>query len=68
MARKKSDSGPKKKAASSAEFVPVDSIKHTGQSRPNLPPRELAGFAAEDEGAPQSVLYPRDSSLDPEFF
>jgi adenine-specific DNA-methyltransferase len=66
MARKNSDSAQKKKAASSAGAVPVDSIKHKGQSRSNIPTRELASFAAEDEGAPKSVLYPRDPSLDPQ--
>src|SRR5438105_3755137 len=66
MARKKSDFAPKKKAASSAKSGPVDAITHKGDSRTNIPTRELAGFAADDEAAPKSVLYPRDPSLDPQ--
>lgn len=45
--------------------VPVDAITHK-DARTNIPTRELAGFAADDEAAPQTVLYPRDPSLDPQ--
>src|SRR5260370_39495922 len=64
MAKKKSDAAPKK--AKKAAAVPVDSIKHKAEKRSNIPTRELAGFAAEDEAAPRAVLYPRDPSLDPQ--
>jgi len=43
----------------------VDAITHK-DSRTNIPTRELAGFAAEDEKAPKTILYPRDPSLDPQ--
>jgi adenine-specific DNA-methyltransferase len=66
MARKKSDSAPKKKAKPSANPTPVEAIKHKTDKRSNIPTRELAGFAANDEAAAKSVLYPRDSSLDPQ--
>jgi len=46
--------------------TPVDAIKHTGDSRTNIPTRELADFADKDERAPKTVLYPRDPSLDPQ--
>src|SRR5262245_60469962 len=65
MARKKSDSAPKK-AKPSANPTPVDAIKHKTDKRSNIPTRELAGFATNDEAAPKTVLYPRDPSLDPQ--
>ena len=43
----------------------MDAITHK-DSRTNIPTRELAGFAAEDENAPKTILYPRDPSLDPQ--
>jgi adenine-specific DNA-methyltransferase len=55
MAGKKS-SAPKKK---------IDSIRH-GAKRVNIPTEELRDFVAEDEKAPKMVLYPRDTSLDPQ--
>ncbi len=45
--------------------MPVDAIKHK-DARTNIPTRELAAFAGDDERAPQTVLYPRDPSLDPQ--
>jgi adenine-specific DNA-methyltransferase len=59
---KKNRSASKTKPAA----APVDSIKHKSDSRPNIPTRELAGFAAADEQTPKTVLYPRDPSLDPQ--
>jgi adenine-specific DNA-methyltransferase len=49
-----------------AATTPVDAIKHKADTRPNIPTRELAGFAADDEAAPKTVRYPRDPSLDPQ--
>src|SRR5215471_19097753 len=51
----------KKKQAAS---FPVDAHKHPTDKRPNIPTRETAAFATED-GA-KKVLYPRDTSLDPQ--
>ena len=46
-------------------MVRVESIKHRDK-RTNIPTEELRDFVAEDELAPQSMLYPRDPSLDPQ--
>jgi adenine-specific DNA-methyltransferase len=43
----------------------VASIKHLDK-RANIPTEELRDFVSEDERNPKSVLYPRDSSLDPQ--
>jgi adenine-specific DNA-methyltransferase len=58
MARKKTT----KKAG--ADTVPVEALKHVADKRPNIPTRELAGFAKDEEA--KAVLYPRDPSLDPQ--
>jgi adenine-specific DNA-methyltransferase len=54
MARKKVD-----------KATPVLNYKHQDK-RCNIPTHELRDFVAEYETAPQSVLYPRDPSLDPQ--
>src|SRR5262245_55789996 len=67
MARKKTTNG--KKASNNGAkgtTTPVDAIKHTAEKRPNIPTRELASFAADDEIRPKKLLYPRDPSLDPQ--
>jgi len=46
--------------------TPVESIRHTQDTRKNIPTEELRDFVAEDEAAPKSMLYPRDPSLDPQ--
>jgi adenine-specific DNA-methyltransferase len=66
MATKKSVVVPKKKTTAAADPMLVGAITHKGNKRLNIPTRELAGFAAEDEAAPKSALYPRDPSLDPQ--
>src|SRR4030042_3457373 len=43
----------------------VESIKHKDK-RVNIPTEELRDFVAEDEATPKTMLYPRDSSLDPQ--
>ena len=43
----------------------VAAIKHLDK-RANIPTEELRDFVSEDEKNPKSVLYPRDSSLDPQ--
>ena len=43
----------------------VDSIRHQDR-RANIPTEELRDFVADDELEPQTILYPRDSSLDPQ--
>ncbi len=44
---------------------PITSTKHKDK-RTNIPTEELRDFVAEDEHAPETVLYPRDPSLDPQ--
>ena len=61
MAKKKpaaTKTGPKRTS------VPVDAHKHVADTRPNIPTRETAPFAA-DDGA-QSFVVHRDRSLDPQ--
>src|ERR1700686_827471 len=65
MAKKKPTPAPKKAAERAPAPSPGDALTPK-DARPNTPPRELAGFAADDETAPKSVLYPRDPSLDPQ--
>jgi adenine-specific DNA-methyltransferase len=53
------------KVAKQNNHTEVASFKHQDK-RVNIPPRELAGFMAEDELAPKTCLYLRDPSLDPQ--
>jgi adenine-specific DNA-methyltransferase len=43
----------------------VETIHHK-DTRVNIPTEELRDFVAEDEATPQTMLYPRDPSLDPQ--
>ena len=43
----------------------VDSLKHKDK-RKNIPTAELHNFVKEDEIKPKKILYPRDTSLDPQ--
>jgi adenine-specific DNA-methyltransferase len=45
--------------------IPVTAVKHKDK-RTNIPTKELRGFVEEDEKQPKTVLYPRDTSLDPQ--
>jgi adenine-specific DNA-methyltransferase len=45
--------------------TPIDSIKHKDK-RANIPTEELRDFVADDERTPETILYPRDPSLDPQ--
>ena len=45
--------------------TPVESIRHKDK-RTNIPTEELRDFVAHEELAPQTMLYPRDASLDPQ--
>jgi len=46
-------------------MIPIESVKHKDK-RPNIPTEELRDFVADDERAPDAILYPRDPSLDPQ--
>jgi adenine-specific DNA-methyltransferase len=54
MARKKSKG-----------ITPIESTRHTNETRLNNPTEELRGFELEEEGE-ETMLYPRDPSLDPQ--
>jgi adenine-specific DNA-methyltransferase len=54
----------KKKSADKSATVPVDAHKHVTDKRPNIPTRETAAFAADDN--PQPFVVQRDHSLDPQ--
>src|SRR5947209_7804836 len=43
----------------------TEAVKHK-DTRTNIPTREQGAMVADDEAAPQEVLYPRDPSLDPQ--
>lgn len=43
----------------------VESIRHKDK-RTNIPTEELRDFVADEELTPKTILYPRDSSLDPQ--
>ncbi len=45
--------------------IRVETIKHRDK-RINIPTKELQSFAAEDELNPRTIIYPRDTSLDPQ--
>jgi adenine-specific DNA-methyltransferase len=45
--------------------INIDSIRHKDRRR-NIPTEELRDFVAEDEAKPKTILYPRDTSLDPQ--
>jgi adenine-specific DNA-methyltransferase len=45
---------------------PVESIVHSQDKRTNIPTRELRGFVREEDLAPSTALYPRDTALDPQ--
>src|SRR5437867_10249241 len=70
MARKKTANGKKNgngaKAVKAGAANTVDAIKHKADRRSNIPTRELASFAADQEIRPKTLLYPRDPSLDPQ--
>ena len=45
--------------------IQIDSLKHQDK-RVNIPTEELRDFVAEDEAEPETMLYSRDPSLDPQ--
>jgi adenine-specific DNA-methyltransferase len=48
-----------------AESANIEAIRHKDK-RKNIPTEELRDFVAEYEAKPKVILYPRDSSLDPQ--
>jgi adenine-specific DNA-methyltransferase len=52
-------------AKTSAAATPISAHRHR-DTRKNIPTEELRDFVADEEQAPQTMLYPRDPSLDPQ--
>ncbi len=44
----------------------VQAVRHTGDSRVNIPTAELGSLADAERTGPQTMRYPRDPSLDPQ--
>ncbi|HSW43578.1 MAG TPA: site-specific DNA-methyltransferase [Patescibacteria group bacterium] len=44
----------------------VEAVRHTGESRVNIPTAELGSLAEAEATGPQALRYPRDPSLDPQ--
>ena len=44
----------------------VQAVRHTGDSRVNIPTAELGSFAEPEGTGPQALRYPPDPSLDPQ--
>ena len=44
----------------------VEAFRHTGDTRVNIPTEELRDWVQDDEDGPETMLYPRDPSLDPQ--
>src|SRR3972149_5311111 len=44
----------------------IEAVRHTGDSRVNIPTAETQSLAAKDEQGPETLRYPRDPSLDPQ--
>ncbi len=43
----------------------IHDLTHPADTRKNIPTEELRDFVADDEQSPDTLLYPRDPSLDP---
>ena len=54
-----------RKATRAKAPKPVEALKHKNK-RVNIPTEELREFVRAEEEAPKTMLYPRDSSLDPQ--
>jgi adenine-specific DNA-methyltransferase len=65
MAQRKANRAPRAGGKAKSKRTPVEAIKHKDK-RPNIPTEELRDFIADEEKAPQTLLYPRDPSLDPQ--
>jgi adenine-specific DNA-methyltransferase len=55
---------PKQKNKSTAP-TPIETVKHQDK-RANIPTEELKDFMPDEEKKPKVILYPRDTSLDPQ--
>ena len=48
------------------QSIDVESFRHTAETRTNIPTEEMRDWVSDDEAAPDTMLYPRDPSLDPQ--
>jgi len=55
-----------RRIARPAGSTPVTATRHAKERRVNIPTVELEAFAEDEERRPASLLYPRDTSLDPQ--
>ncbi len=56
---------PKKRSTGAKVTSELDALRHRDK-RTNIPTEELADFVADDESAPATLTYERDTSLDPQ--
>jgi len=54
-----------KRISDNPAMIPIESVKHKDK-RANIPTEELRDFVVDDERTPETILYPRDPSLDPQ--
>ena len=55
----------KKRRSDNPAMIPIESVKHKDK-RANIPTEELRDFVPDDERTSETILYPRDPSLDPQ--
>lgn len=56
---------PTEKKQTNSKPTQIDSVKHQDK-RANIPTEELRDFMPEDDKTPKTILYSRDTSLDPQ--
>ena len=56
---------PTSKTTKKNETKKIESVKHK-EKRANIPTEELRDFMLEDDKKPKTIVYPRDTSLDPQ--
>jgi adenine-specific DNA-methyltransferase len=61
MAARKKSGG----ATGAATETPIEALQHK-DTRKNIPTREQGEFVSDEEQAPETMLYPRDPTLDPQ--
>jgi adenine-specific DNA-methyltransferase len=54
---------PRKSKSSKSNSQQIESVQHHDK-RSNIPTEELKDFMSDDDKKPQTILYPRDPSLE----
>jgi adenine-specific DNA-methyltransferase len=57
---------PPRKPKALPQPIAIDSLKHTADSRTNIPTEELRDFVKDEEHHPKTMRYPRNPDLDPQ--